>query len=140
MYLLDTTTVSDYLRKDPRVIENIHRTNPKYIAISTVTSFEIAYGLEKKPSLYPFLQPQIDALYRRVTIADFDFQAAITAAKIKNSLISNGLNIGMADILIAAIALSKGWIVITSNTKHFSLVDNLNWQSARTLSLRLCQG
>jgi tRNA(fMet)-specific endonuclease VapC len=125
-YLLDTTTVSDYLKKERVVVKNLHQTNPKEIAIGTITKFEIAFGLRKKPSLIPKLERQIQLLYSKTIDLSFDSDAAAIAANIRQELKEAGTPIGILDILIASIAMSKSLIVVTSNVKHFEKIRDLH--------------
>jgi tRNA(fMet)-specific endonuclease VapC len=46
MYLLDTTTVSDFIRGDRSIVERLTTISQKWIYISSITKFEIEYGLE----------------------------------------------------------------------------------------------
>jgi tRNA(fMet)-specific endonuclease VapC len=124
-YLLDTTTVSDYLRREYTVVKRLHQTRPKLIAISSVSKFEIAYGLRKKPSLISQLERQIELLYSKTIDLPFDSEAAAIAGKIRQELKEVGTPIGISDILIASIALSRELIVVTSNLKHFERVKDL---------------
>lgn len=125
MYLLDTTTVSDYLRGNTGVVNKLKSISPQQIAISSVTKFEIEYGLRKKPSLRKIYQSQLEAIYSQTKDIVFNTIVAIEAAKIRDELVKAGTPIGLADLLIAAIARHHQLIVVTSNTKHFAKVENL---------------
>jgi tRNA(fMet)-specific endonuclease VapC len=125
-YLLDTTTVSDYLSREDSVVKKLHQTSPKAIAIGSITKFEIAYGLRKKPSLISKLERQIELLYSKTEDLPFDSEAAAIAGNIRQELKEAGTPIGILDILIASTALSRGLVVVTSNLKHFEKVKNLS--------------
>ena len=58
-------------------------------------------------------------------IVPFFHAAAVMAADIWSDLKRRGLLIGEVDTLIAAIALSEGLAVATSNTSHFSRISRL---------------
>lgn len=47
IYMLDTNTVSDVIRKDPNVIRQLKSLSPESICLSGITAAEIIYGLEK---------------------------------------------------------------------------------------------
>lgn len=125
MYLLDTMTVSDYLRGNSAILSKLKSTSPKLIAISSVTKFEIEYGLIKKPSLRNIYQPQLAEIYAQTKDLEFNSKVAIEAACIRDELVRVGTPIGWADLLIAAIARFHKLVVVTSNTKHFAKVSNL---------------
>ncbi|MGL5792959.1 MAG: PIN domain-containing protein [Waterburya sp.] len=124
-YLLDTTTVSDYLRRDKRVVKRLHQISPKLICISSITKFEIAYGLNKKPSLIPQLKKQLKILYAKTVDLPFDSEAALIAGQIRQELKETGVTIEVPDILIASIGLCNNLVVVTSNVKHFARVSDL---------------
>ena len=50
MYMLDTNTVSDIVRKDIGVLKQLKSISPNNICISGITAAEIIYGLEKRQS------------------------------------------------------------------------------------------
>ncbi|MGF1539810.1 MAG: PIN domain-containing protein [Pleurocapsa sp.] len=132
MYLLDTTTVSDYLRGDKNVLARLKATSPKLIAISSITKFEIEYGLIKKPSLRKVYTEQIQEIYAQTKDIQFDSEVATMAALIRNELVKAGTPIGVADLFIAAIARHHNLIVVTSNIRHFEKISHLNWEDWKT--------
>ena len=132
MYLLDTTTVSDYLRGNAEVLNKLKSISPQLIAISSITKFEIEYGLRKKPSLRKVYQPQLEAIYSQTKELDFNTAVAIEAAEIRDELVKAGTPIELADLLLAAIGRYYQLIVVTSNTKHFLKVQNLQVEDWKT--------
>ncbi|MDJ0575710.1 MAG: PIN domain-containing protein [Xenococcaceae cyanobacterium MO_234.B1] len=132
MYLLDTTTVSDYLRGNAGILTKLKSISPKLIAISSITKFEIEYGLRKKSSLRKVYQQQLEEIYSQTKDLEFNTVVAIEAAKIRDELVKAGTPIGLADLLISAIARHHKLIVVTSNIKHFINVKDLqleDWKS-----------
>ena len=132
MYLLDTTTVSDYLRGNIGILTKLKSISPKLIAISSITKFEIEYGLRKKPSLRKVYQPQLEEIYSQTKDIEFSTTVAIEAAKIRDELVKAGTPIGLADLLISAIARHHKLIIITSNIKHFANVKHLQLEDWKT--------
>jgi tRNA(fMet)-specific endonuclease VapC len=133
VYLLDTTTVSDFIRGNPSIINKLTTISQKWIYISSITKFEIEYGLVKKPELRPRLSVPIQTLYQSVGDLAFDSAVVPVASRIKHSLKSNELEIGVADLLIGAIAVHHDLIIVTSNVKHFENIEGLvveNWRAA----------
>ena len=125
MFLLDITAVSDYLRGNAKVIENLSQTLRSKVYISSITKLEIAYGINKKPQLKAAYDEQIFKLYAWSQDISFCSDAAVLAGAIKHDLVSNGKTIGIADVMIGAIALNKDFTVITSNVKHFERIKGL---------------
>ena len=65
-----------------------------------------------------------------LTITEFDLEAAIEFGKIQGELRQLGKPTGEIDALIAAIARSRGYIVVTGNVRHFIEIPDLqleNW-------------
>ena len=129
-YLLDTCTLSDYLRRNRHVVKNLHRQKSTRLAVSVITQYEIQYGLLNKPSLIPKYKSQLNELYNKVNVLAVDEMTAFCAARIKKELKQQGTPIGEPDIFIAATALVHDLTVVTNNTKHFSRIKELrlkNW-------------
>ncbi len=125
MFLLDTTTVSDYIRGDKQIVNRFRITSYQQIFISSITKFEIEYGLLKQPKLKSIVSQQLELLYKQVNDIEFDSDSAKVAASIKHHLKKAGTPISIEDIYIGAIAIQHNLTVVTSNTKHFVLIPEL---------------
>ena len=125
MFLLDTTTVSDYIRGNKNIINRFRVTSYKLIYISSITKFELEYGLLKKHNLKSIITNQLELLYQQVNDIEFDSECARIAAQIKYQLYTNGTPISLEDIYIGAIAIHNDLTVVTSNTKHFARIAGL---------------
>ena len=125
LFLLDTTTISDYLKRDRTVTSNILKTSPNKIYISAISKYEIACGLYKKPSLSPEFSKQLQEFYRLTNDLPFTSIAAEMAGEIANNLKKKGQPIGVPDVLIAATAIHENLTLVTSNTKHFQRIEKL---------------
>ena len=63
-------------------------------------------------------------------IRPFDKQAAVCYGDVSSNLEKRGETIGGNDLLIAAHALSLGWILVTNNEREFNRIEGLkveNW-------------
>lgn len=130
-YLLDTCTLSDYLKGDVNTMQRLKQEKPYKIFVSSITRFEIEYGLKLKPSLTKKIAPQLEAIYQKIKTIDFSIAEANIAAKIRSELKQAGNPIGYYDLLIAATALANNLTVVTSNVKEFSRIKDLsveNWR------------
>ena len=130
-YLLDTCTLSDYLKGDVNTMQRLKQEKPYKIFVSSITRFEIEYGLKLKPSLTKKIAPQLEAIYQKIKTIDFSIAEANIAAKIRSELKQAGNPIGYYDLLIAATAMSNNLTVVTSNVKEFSRIKDLsveNWR------------
>lgn len=88
--------------------------------ITAINAYEILYGLARsKHSLGE------DALVDAFTVLPFDAAASRRAAQLHHNLISRNQDIGVKDVLIAAICLEHQLPLLTLNTAHFERVDGL---------------
>ena len=129
-YLLDTNICIYLIKKrPPEVLERFRQQLPQDVAISTITLFELQYGVEK--SQYP--QRSRDALAKfllPLNLINLNRSSAIEAAIIRAQLEKKGMSIGPYDLLIAGLARSQDMTLVTNNIKEFERVVSLhleNW-------------
>jgi len=132
MYLLDSCTISDFMKGEINTTKKLKSVSPAIIYTSTITQMEITYGLIRKfDSSHRYFE-FLKEFFSAITILSFNEEAANSAAIIRKVLEEKGTPIGAYDILIAAIALSENLTLVTSNEKEFLRVDNLiieNWRN-----------
>jgi tRNA(fMet)-specific endonuclease VapC len=129
-YLLDTNICIYLIKRRPsEVFERFRQHSPQDVAISTITLFELQYGIEKSQ----YRQRSEDALAKfmlPLDLINLDRSAAIEAAAIRAQLESKGMPIGPYDLLIAGLARSQNMTLVTNNTKEFERIVGLhleNW-------------
>jgi tRNA(fMet)-specific endonuclease VapC len=130
-YLLDTCTVSDFVKGQPQVLARIKATPPDLIAVSALTRMEVAYGLALNAERGARLAPVMQAFFGAIALLPFDEADALAAAAIRAALKSKGRPIGAYDVLIAGTALARGLVVVTSNAGEFERIGGLlleNWR------------
>ena len=129
-FLLDTNICIYLIKNRPvEVLEKFKQHPPEDVAISTITLFELEYGIEKsqypersRNALAKFLLP--------LNLIGLDQPAASEAAIIRAQLEKKGTPIGPFDLLIAGLAKSREMTLVTNNTKEFKRIENLkleNW-------------
>jgi tRNA(fMet)-specific endonuclease VapC len=130
IYLLDTCIISYFFKGHASVIEHFKSHKPEDLAISSITAFEIEFGLALDPLRAKKLTPKWNQLRRLIHLLSFDEEDAKYAGNIRADLQKKGKSIGFYDILIAATALRHQLICVTHNTKEFTRINNLhieNW-------------
>lgn len=130
-YLLDTCTVSDFVKGRQGVIARIKATPPNLIAVSALTRMEINYGLALNVERARKLVPLLDAFFSVIATVPFDEIDAQAAAAIRAALKTKGQPIGAYDVLIAGTGVARGLVVVTSNVAEFNRVGGLqveNWR------------
>ena len=132
-YLLDTCTVSDFVKGQPSVMARIKATSPKQIVVSSLTRMEIDYGLALNSERARKLLPMLDAFFSVISTVPFDEVDAQASAAIRAALKLKGQPIGAYDALIAGTGVARGLIVVTSNVGEFNRVSGLqveNWRDS----------
>jgi len=130
-YLLDTCTVSDFVKGQPRVLARIKATPPNLIGVSALTRMEVGYGLALNAERARKLAPILDAFFSTIATLPFDEADAQAAAAIRAALKSQGQPIGAYDVLIAGTGLARGLVVVTSNVGEFKRVSGLQVEDWR---------
>lgn len=130
-YLLDTCTVSDFVKGQPKILARVKATPPDLIAVSALTRMEVDYGLALNTRRATKLAPILDAFFSTIATLPFDEADAHAAAAIRAALKFLGQPIGAYDVLIAGTGLARGLVVVTSNLGEFMRVSGLqveNWR------------
>jgi tRNA(fMet)-specific endonuclease VapC len=129
-YLLDTNICIYLIKNRPAtVLARFSRHEPKDLARSTITVFELQYGVEKSQD-QKRSHKALSKFLSSLNIIDLDRFAAVEAAAIRALLEKKGLPIGPYDLLIAGLARSRGMVLVTNNVKEFERIDKLlleNW-------------
>jgi tRNA(fMet)-specific endonuclease VapC len=126
--LLDTDIFSEITKAANQTVvghATAYRKAFSRYTISAVTFMEVIRGHQKKQALRQ-LQNFLAATVSEEVIP-FDRPAAELAGRIAGELERNGQSIGLADPMIAAIALHHGLELVTGNTAHFQRVQQLGY-------------
>jgi tRNA(fMet)-specific endonuclease VapC len=119
--LVDTSILIDFFRKTDKTKTQLIKLvdNGYLFSISTITEYEIFVGATIAQNAYwkEFLQ--------RIIIYPFDTNAVTVAVDINNQLKQKRKQIDIADLFIAAIAISNNLLFATLNKKHFERIDGL---------------
>ncbi len=130
-YLLDTCTVSDFVKGQPNVLARVKATSPNLIAVSALTRMEVDYGLALNAERAKKLAPILDAFFATIVTLPFDEADALAAAAVRAALKTQGQPIGSYDVLIAGTGLARGLVVVTSNVGEFKRVRGLHVEDWR---------
>ena len=130
-YLLDTCTVSDFVKGQPNVLARVKATPPNLIAVSALTRMEVDYGLALNAERARKLAPMLDAFFSTIATLPFDAVDARAAAAIRAALKTREQPIGAYDALIAGTGLARGLVVVTSNADEFKRVNGLQVEDWR---------
>jgi predicted nucleic acid-binding protein len=125
--LLDTNVVSEPLRAtpEPRIIEWLDAQSLETLFLSVITVAELRYGVARMPSgrrrsaLRGRLETKVLPAFAG-RVLTFDLPATQAYAERMAKAQAAGRSIGVADGLIAAIAVVNGMTVATRDTTPFS--------------------
>jgi tRNA(fMet)-specific endonuclease VapC len=132
-YLLDTDTCIGWLRQNqPQIVARIQAQAQTDIVLCSVVVAELLFGVERSdPAHRANNGMRVDQLRQQFTSLPFDDDAAVQYGRIRADLARRGLLIGGNDLLIAAIAVTRGCTLVTHNTAELSRVAGLpsvDWQ------------
>jgi len=120
VFVADTDVLIDFLRGVGDAERIGIELNTGRLCTTAVTAFELWAG-----SKNPQQAATVEALLAAMTVLPLDISAARRAGEVRRELERMGTEIGMADSLIAGIALDHGAILITRNRKHYQRVPGL---------------
>lgn len=126
--IIDTDIFSEMIKGiDPTVAAHAaaYRAAFGRYTISVITFMEIVRGHRRKQAtgrLQAFL-----AAMASEQVIPFDFAAAELAGRIAGDLELTGRPIGVADPMIAAVAIARGVELVTGNTRHFERIRQLGY-------------
>ncbi len=129
MVCLETSFLVSYLRGDEkaRLIWQKFERRGEVLTIASPSIIELISGAELEEIKKE--KEEIIGLLSSLIILPLDKGSAVLAGEIEASLILSGQVIGIADIMIGAIALHNNERLITKNKKHFERINGLEIES-----------
>lgn len=123
-YLLDTNICIFTLKNRPPLVRERFKQFADQLCISSVTWMELVYGEEHSAKAQDNLAIA-EGLAARLTVLDYDTNAASHTGQIRAELASRSIPIGPYDQMIAGHARSRGLALVTNNTREFERVPGL---------------
>ena len=125
MYYLDTCVCVEFLRGRLRYgYQFMRQARSSEFKIPAIVAAELWYGAAH--SMDPERQKRIVSVFLEAfEVVPFDFTCAKAYGELRQKLGAEGQLIGDRDMMIAAAALVHEATLITSNTKEFKRVPNL---------------
>ena len=120
--LVDTSILIDYYRKTDKeksVWIALIRQGYSFV-ISAVTKYEIYSGATQSQLLF------WDSIFQQLSVISFDESCVDTSVKINANLKRKRKQIDIADLFIAATAVTHDYKLATLNKKHFDRIEELN--------------
>jgi tRNA(fMet)-specific endonuclease VapC len=120
LFIADTDVLIDFLQGQDEAERVGVELQTGRLCVTVISAFELWAGANNARQM-----SMVEILLAAVTVLPLDDPAARRAAEIQRKLKQGGESIGMADSLIAGIALEQNAILITRNLKHFQRVPGL---------------
>ena len=120
MFIADTDVLIDFLQGAGEAERISRELDTGQLYVTAITAFELWAGAKS-----PQQTAMVEALLAALTILPLNDSSARRAGEIYRELAGSGTAIGMADSLIAGIALDRGAMLITRNRKHYQRVRGL---------------
>ena len=122
MMVADTDVLIDFLQGAEPAARRIGLELEHQALVTTViTRFELLAGAR-----YDRQRRLIGELLSALPCLPLDEGAADRAATVRQTLVADGIDIGMGDSLIAGIVLAHRGILLTRNRRHFERVPELS--------------
>lgn len=131
-YLLDTNTISYFLKGEPSVCRTLLQKISSDLCISSVSIAEIYFGIHSATSKkILLLQKVFEELInsKDLHVISFDTHAARIFALVKAKYKKKGITVSDLDLQIASIAMTHDLVLVT-NDHIFSKINELvveNW-------------
>ena len=127
-YLLDADTIILFLKGQEAVVKRIEKTPSVQLYVSAINCAELLYGANN--SSYPGHNlKMMNGLISHLNVAAFDLDAAKIFGEQKVLLKKQGELIADTDVLVASIAITGNYVLVTNN-KNFAKIKKVkheNW-------------
>ena len=129
-YLLDTDMCIYLLNGEEQVMKRVGKAGIETIAVAIPTLAELYFGAYNSNHVETNIS-RIRSLFSPPgpTVLSINDEAANRFGRFKAELRREGQPIGDIDLLIAAVASSRGLTVVTNNTKHFERISEISLQN-----------
>jgi tRNA(fMet)-specific endonuclease VapC len=129
-YILDTDIISYFIRDNRSVIYNISKYSDEELYTTRINYIEILFGIYASDAKVSKVASGMQDFLKDINILELDEKSASIFAQTKADLKKRGEILLDMDLMIASIALSHGYTLVTNNTSHFHRIKKLkieNW-------------
>ena len=128
MYLFDTDSLSNILKKNPSslLIEKLMTLPGELQFTTSINISEIYFGAYRSKKRKQILQAYEEKVFPNLNILPFDTGSGKIYGRLKAQLEKKGLPKSEPDLRIAAIVIQHNMVLVTGNIKHFIDIPGLN--------------
>ncbi len=132
MYLFDTDTLSNVVKKKPsvRLLSKLKTITKDFQFTTAINISEIYYGAYRSEHKDRILKAFEQYVFPNINILDFDGESGRIFGKLKAQLEKKGLSRSEPDLRIASIAKQHKLVLVSGNINHFKNIPGLkieNW-------------
>ncbi|UKO99898.1 type II toxin-antitoxin system VapC family toxin [Nostoc sp. UHCC 0870] len=127
-YLLDTDTCIYWIKNIESVRKKVKEIGWDQICICSVTIAELYFGAYNSQRVSENLN-RAEHFIQNITVISLDNNTLKTFGKLKAELRKTGQPVAEFDLLIASVALTRNYILVTNNTRHYSRITGLNLEN-----------
>jgi tRNA(fMet)-specific endonuclease VapC len=118
---IDTTVFIGFMRgQEPNASAMAKAAQHSTCYVTAITAYELLFGAARANR-----QVEEQSLLSFTTVLPFSYTSAQRAATLHAELIRQNQDIGIKDVLIAAICLENNLPILTGNLRHFNRVPSL---------------
>ncbi len=132
MYLPDTNVCIRFLNgRSATISQRMAAVRPSQVKLCSVVKAEMLYGAARSTDPERS-RATLEGFFSHYESLPFDDLAASEYGRIRAHLSGLGTPIGPNDLMIAAIAVSRGLVLVTHNTREFLRVPGLaleDWEA-----------
>ncbi len=128
--LIDSSVLIAWERDSLDLQSQLEEYTEEDFAVSAITASELLHGVHRatNPAQRRRREAFVEGLLARFPIIAFDTVAARIHARLSAELAAKGTAVGPHDLIIAATALAKGYIVTTRDERSFPRIPGLSYQ------------
>ncbi|MTJ54900.1 type II toxin-antitoxin system VapC family toxin [Anabaena sp. UHCC 0253] len=129
IYLLDTDTCIYWIKNINSVRDKIQQIGWEQICICNITGAELYFGAYNSQKVAENLT-RAEKFIQDIEVINLDNNAVKKFGELKAELRKTGQPVADFDLLIASVAITRNYILVTNNTRHYSRISELkleNW-------------
>ena len=128
IYLLDTDTCIYWLKNITSVTNKIQTIGWENICICNITVAELYFGAYNSQKVAENLT-RAENFIQNIAVITLDNNAVKKFGELKAELRKIGQQVADFDLLIASVALTRNYILVTNNTRHYSRISELKLEN-----------
>ncbi len=124
---LDTDFLVALLRNDREAVEKAAEFDAAQVetATTSMNAFEIYLGAYRSLDAQRNLK-EAEVLFESISVLSLTRESARKSSEVLSSLLKEGMPVDLRDAIIAGIALTEGYILVTRNIEHFRRIMGLS--------------